>query len=123
MTNAPDALTMNTKKATPAPAKARLPGRGGLALVFGIVALALANFAGAAPFAYVANNGDGNVSLIDLATGSTLTKITVGTSPLGVTQNAAGTKVYVSNFGSSSVSVIDTATNTVSATINVGAEP
>lgn len=123
MTNAPDALTMNTKKATPNPAKAVLTGRRGIALFVGIFALALANFAAAAPFAYVANNGDGNVSVIDLATGSTVTKVTVGTSPLGVTQNAAGTKVYVSNYGSSSVSVIDTATNTVSATITVGSEP
>jgi len=124
MTNASDALTMNQKPATSGTTK--LQGstlRRALALFCSVAALATANV-DAAPFAYVANNSDGNVSVVDLSTGATVTKITVGTNPLGVTLNPAGTKAYVSNFNSGTVSVIDTATNTAApTTITVGNEP
>ena len=50
--------------------------------------------------------------------------ITVGTNPIGVAVNPAGTLAYVANyFSSGTVSVINTATNAVAATITVGTKP
>jgi len=69
---------------------------------------------------YVANNGDGSVSVIATATNTVTTTITVGTSgsgPFGVAVSPDGRKVYVANMGDGSVSVIDAATNAVTATI------
>ncbi len=124
MTNASDALSINTKPATSGTTKSQRPASPRpFALLCGFAALAAASWVQAAPFAYVANNSDGAVSVIDLATGDTVTTITVGTAPVGVTLNPAGTTAYVSNFGSGTVSVIDTASNTATATITVGAEP
>ena len=85
--------------------------------------LLLPGFALAAPFAYIANGGSDNVSVIDSATNSVGPTIPVGSGPIGVAVNAAGTRVYVANLVSNDVSVIDTATNTVVATIPVGASP
>src|SRR5262249_21115823 len=79
----------------------------------------------AAPFAYIADDGASNVSVIDTQTNTIIATITgVGTVPEGVAVTAAGTRVYVTDsVTSGSVAVIDTATNTVMATIPVGAEP
>jgi len=124
MTYASDALSINMKPATSGTTTAqRLASARSFARFCGLVALAAAGCVQAAPFAYVANSSDGDVSVIDVATGNTVTKITVGTNPLGVTLNSAGTKAYVTNFNSGTVSVIDTATNTQTTTINVGAQP
>lgn len=124
MTNASDALSQITKPAMSGMAKSQgSASQRVVALLCGITALVAANFAQAAPFAYVANNSDDNVSVVDLSTGSTVTKITVGTNPLGIKLNAAGTKAYVSNHSDGTLSVIDTATNTASATITVGSGP
>lgn len=67
----------------------------------------------AAPFAYISNQSDATVSVIDTATNTVTTTIPVGQSPLGVAVNSAGTRAYVANFGTDTVSVIDTSTNTV----------
>ncbi|MCW3074880.1 MAG: C-terminal target protein [Flaviaesturariibacter sp.] len=76
-------------------------------------------------FAYIANNLDGTVSVINSATNVVTATIPAGVSPIGVAASADGSKVYVTNnsSGSGSVSVINTATNTVSATIPVGSSP
>jgi YVTN family beta-propeller protein len=78
------------------------------------------------PYAYIANFGNftgTTVTAIDLSTNTAATNIPVGTGPVGVTVNYAGTRAYVSNQQSNSISVIDTATNTVVATIPVGSQP
>lgn len=73
--------------------------------------------------AYTANAGSNNVSVIDVATNSVTATIPVGSTPQGVTENAAGTRVYVTNNGAGTVSVIDTSTNSVTATISGFSRP
>jgi YVTN family beta-propeller protein len=63
----------------------------------------------------------GVVSVIDTATDTVITLVTVGVNPFGVAVSPEGSKVYVTNSGS--VSVIDTATNTVVDAIPVGSGP
>ncbi len=97
-------------------------------IVIGISALVLlmaggASSPSAAPYAYVANFGSNNVSVIDTATNTVTATVNVGNSPDGLAINPAGTRVYVVNTYSHNVSVIDTATNTVTATVNVGYYP
>ena len=99
-----------------------LPARAGILLVLGL----LVGFAvGAAPFAYIADDGASNVSVIDTANNAIVATISgVGTVPEGVAVNPAGTRVYVTNsVAAGTVAVIDTSTNTVIATVPVGAAP
>jgi uncharacterized protein (TIGR03437 family) len=78
---------------------------------------------------YVANQGDGTVSVVSLGQAyqggyQQSTTIAVGTEPHGMVLSASGQKLYVTNTRSSNVSVINTTTNTVTATITgVGPEP
>ena len=83
----------------------------------------LVSIAGAAPYAYIPNYDDDNVSVIDTTTNTVITTVPVGNSPFGVAVNPAGTEVYVTNEFSDNVSVINTTTNTVTATINVENQP
>lgn len=89
-------------------------------VVLCIAAIAVCN-ASAAPFAYISNSGSNTVSVIDTATNTVTTNVTVGAKPTGVAVNAFGTRVYVTNEGSGTVSVIDTSIDTVIATIPTGA--
>ena len=90
--------------------------------------------AGAAPLAYVSNNADGTVSVIDVAPPSgcpiagqsppcVVATLKVGTSPSGVAVNPAGTFAYVANWGDDSVSVIRTSDNNVTTIQAVGFGP
>jgi YVTN family beta-propeller protein len=84
----------------------------------------MASAAEAAPFAYVTNSGSNTVSVIDTATNTVVTTVTVGSgSPQAVAVTPDGKHAYVTIPGSYSVSVIDTATNTVVATVTVGTNP
>jgi YVTN family beta-propeller protein len=98
-------------------------------------------------YLYVANYGDNTVSVIDTATNSVITTVTVGTAspcdgqcgPYGLTVAPDGSRVYVTDSGfqpafnadgsiayyfpETTVSVIDTATYTVTNTIDVGQGP
>jgi len=74
-------------------------------------------------YAYVANYSSGNVSVIDTATNTVVSTITVGTNPFDVAITPNGQYAYVVNVGSSNVSVINTSTNAVVATISVGTSP
>ncbi|MEA2350746.1 MAG: hypothetical protein QOG86_1687, partial [Thermoleophilaceae bacterium] len=51
------------------------------------------------------------------------TPVTVGSTPMGLTTNPAGTRVYVANRDSSSISVIDDATKAVVDTIPISFSP
>ena len=71
----------------------------------------------AAPFAYITNAGSNSVSVMDIATNTVATTLSVGSNPRGVAVSPAGTRAYVTNYANNDVSVIDTATNSVAATI------
>ena len=73
--------------------------------------------------AYVANPGDGTVSVITTATGAVSAPITVGNRPYAVAITPDGKHAYVTNDGDGTVSVITTATGAVSAPITVGNDP
>src|ERR1035437_10056773 len=85
--------------------------------------LMFAGMVGFAQTAYIANNTDGTVSVINVSTGSVSTTITVGSHPFGVSVSHDGNKVYITNINDATVSVINTSNNTVSATIPVGVGP
>ncbi|MGP8259549.1 MAG: MBG domain-containing protein [Acidobacteriaceae bacterium] len=60
----------------------------------------------AGTYAYVANVGNNNVSVIDLASNTVTGTVSVGNSPFGVAVNPSGTYAYVANHGDNTVSVI-----------------
>jgi YVTN family beta-propeller protein len=70
-------------------------------------------------YAYVTNNADNTVSVINVTTNLVVKTIPVGSMPYGVAVNQAGTAAYVTNSGTNTVSVISTATNAVTATITL----
>ena len=74
--------------------------------------------------AYIANSGDGTVSVINTTTNTVVNTISVGRKPFGVAITPDGSKVYIANSGDNTVSVINTATNTVTGSpIAVGTDP
>lgn len=96
------------------------------AWIFSGLALLGGTAAQAAPFAYITNVASNDVSVVDLASNTVTATVPVGTTPIGVAVNLAGTRVYVANggtVGAYSVSVIDTATNTVIATVMLPSNP
>ncbi len=90
----------------------------------------------AGPVAYVADQGDGTVSVIDVASGTVTSTIPVrpsglvsvlGSDPKGVAFAPDGRTGYVvddvPNYTTGYVAAIDVASGTVRATIAVGASP
>ncbi|MGA2506820.1 MAG: fibronectin type III domain-containing protein [Chitinispirillaceae bacterium] len=71
---------------------------------------------------YVANYGDGTITVIDVAANQTST-VTVGSGPRAIAVNPLTNTIYVANFTGTSVSVINGATNTVTATVSVQSYP
>jgi YVTN family beta-propeller protein len=59
-------------------------------------------------YAYVANSGSTNVSVIRTSDNTVVATVTVGTSPYGVAVTPSGAYAYVANTGSANVSVIRT---------------
>ncbi len=80
---------------------------------------------GGSPLAYIANNGDGTVSVINTNTNKVINTITSGFGSFitGVAASPDGSLVYIINEFSSSVAVVSTALNSVIATIPVGSYP
>jgi YVTN family beta-propeller protein len=74
-------------------------------------------------FAYAANAGSNDVSVVDLAADAVVATIPVGATPLRIVVAPDGRRAYVTNGGSNSVSVIDTALRQVVKTIPVGTQP
>ncbi|MGQ9573062.1 MAG: hypothetical protein ACUVX1_12595 [Chloroflexota bacterium] len=72
---------------------------------------------------YVANEGDGTVSVIDGANATVVDTVAVGYMPWALAVNPETNRIYVVNGGDNSVSVIDGATDTVVATLTVGDLP
>jgi YVTN family beta-propeller protein len=77
----------------------------------------------AAPFAYITNQADSTVTVIDTATNNVTATVTVENRLYGVTVTPDGKKVYVTNYGSNNVSAINTTTNMITATVQVGRYP
>ena len=73
----------------------------------------------AAPFAYIPNNGDNTVSVLDISTNTVVATIEGG--GCGVAVNPDGTRVYVTIWNG--VSVINTYTTAIVATIDDWDEP
>ena len=71
---------------------------------------------------YVANPGDGTVTLIDGATDNVVASAKAGSYPQARTVNPATNKIYVANNYAHSVTVIDGATHTAT-TVRVGQGP
>jgi gliding motility-associated-like protein len=73
-------------------------------------------------FAYIANSGDGTLSIINVATNTVVSKITPPNDPFSACISPDGSRGYIGcGGGSSTVAIINTATNTLISTINVGA--
>jgi YVTN family beta-propeller protein/YD repeat-containing protein len=76
-----------------------------------------------AHLAYVTNEGDNSVSVIDTSSNIVVDTINVGDSPVGIAISPDDAFIYVANQFDDSVSVVDTSINSVIATINVGFGP
>src|ERR1700754_2286092 len=72
---------------------------------------------------YVANRGDGTVSVIDGSTRTVTATVPVGFNPEGAAVNPGTHAVYVPNNGDGTVSVIDGSTRTLTPTVPVGKYP
>ena len=83
----------------------------------------LAGAVGAAPFAYITNQGSHDVSVIDLALDKVVATVPVGRSPAGVVAASRSGKVYVSNPDSKTISVIDMRSQRVVDTLAAGSGP
>src|SRR5262245_54825693 len=73
--------------------------------------------------AYVTNQNDNTVSVIDTATNSIIATVPVGSGPAAVAVTPNGRFAYVVNQLSNNVSVISAANNTVVATVPVATFP
>ena len=81
----------------------------------------------AQPYAYIGNNGQTTISVIDLSTNTVVDTITAVDGSLGVAVNSDGSRAYVTHGDFlpvvNEVSVIDTSLNTVIASIPIGGWP
>ena len=77
----------------------------------------------AGEFLYIANNGDGTVSVVDAKGCEVVATIEVGDEPSEANATHDGRHVFISNSGSNDISVIDTQTNTVVKTLPAGERP
>lgn len=80
------------------------------------------------PLAYVPNQNDANVMVLNMATLSLVDTIDITSGPPApvprhVAVSADGTRAYVSNQGTDDLAIIDTATNTIVDTVATGDFP
>ena len=73
--------------------------------------------------AYITNQGDNNVSVVDLYDLKVVKTIKVGTAPLGVTILNEKNLAFVGNVGTDDITVIDTNTDQVINTIKLNTAP
>jgi YVTN family beta-propeller protein len=74
-----------------------------IALVSTAMILMLMSIAGAAPFAYITNQGSNTVSVIDTATGTVSSPVKIGNSPTGVAITPNGAYAHVTNIGTDTI--------------------
>ena len=72
---------------------------------------------------FVANEGDGTVSILSDSNNSLVATVTVGEYPTGVAYDSGKGEIFVTNAGSDSVSVISDSTNKIVANVTVGLGP
>ncbi|MDF2432967.1 MAG: hypothetical protein JWP44_2598 [Mucilaginibacter sp.] len=73
--------------------------------------------------AFITNFNGNSVSVVNTATNSIISKITVGTNPFGVAVSPDGSLVYITNQGGGSVSVVSATADALITTIPVGDYP
>ncbi|ORJ53140.1 beta-propeller fold lactonase family protein, partial [Geothermobacter hydrogeniphilus] len=77
----------------------------------------------AKPFAYIPSSSDNVVTIVDTATNSPVSSLSVGAYPQGVAVSADGSRVYVSCYEGLSVAVIDGTTRQQIASISLPFRP
>jgi YVTN family beta-propeller protein len=99
-------------------------------LVLGIICLivlgTITNVIASGPYAYVTNDADSTVSVIDASKKSVVKTIQLPVNakkPYGIAVSPDGAKAYVANYGSGNVSVINTRTFSIITSIRVGQVP
>ncbi|MGZ5583371.1 MAG: beta-propeller fold lactonase family protein, partial [Usitatibacter sp.] len=85
--------------------------------------LAVATLAGAAPPAYVSNEGSGTISVVDTATDRVTATLKVGAKPRGIAVSRDGRRLYVSDQTGSALVVRDLERGADAATIPLGKSP
>jgi YVTN family beta-propeller protein len=78
---------------------------------------------GEGTYAYITNEYENTVSVINTTTDIIAATVNVGSNPVEIAVSPDGAKVYVANYYGSTVYVIETASNTVTATVDVGDNP
>ena len=73
--------------------------------------------------AYITNQGDDTVSVIDIAQSKVIATVKVGKAPVGVAVSKALQRVFISNVESNNISVIETQNNTVIKSIALKGAP
>jgi YVTN family beta-propeller protein len=76
-----------------------------------------------AELAYVTNEGDGTISVIDPKTKKVVDTISVGKSPKAIAITPNGGEAYVGGARRNSIVVVDTKTKAITSTIDVGKYP
>lgn len=72
---------------------------------------------------FISNQGNGDVTVLDAASGKLLQTIATGKGALGISFSPAKNWVYVANRGEGTVSIIDAATYKVISTVETGSLP
>ncbi len=85
--------------------------------------LTAATVACAAPFAYVANEESGTVSVIDTATDKVVREIAAGKKPRGMALSKDGKRLYVSDQPNNALDIIDTEKGEIVGTVALGESP
>ncbi|MCI0157763.1 glutaminyl-peptide cyclotransferase [Leifsonia shinshuensis] len=73
--------------------------------------------------AYVADQGDGTIKVIDTATQTVSDSWTLGGRPIGLAISPDGQTLYTSDFNANAIRKISTATGTVVGSVTVGTNP
>ena len=73
--------------------------------------------------AYITNQGDNSVSVIDIKATKVIQNIAVGKGPVGVAVSQHLKRAFITNVDSQNISVIDTDTNKVVDTITTSGSP
>ncbi len=90
-------------------------------LALACLALLAASPPARAALAYVTNQGDDSVSVVDTATGAVVQTVGVGAKPAGVAVASDGRHVYVTNPEGRSVSILERRDGRLSAVAEVPA--
>lgn len=101
----------------------RIGSSWGLAAIATAVAVTGSPIAYATPFAYVTNQGDHSLSVIDLATESSTATIRIGEGPAGVAVSKDGQRIYISDPNTRLVYRLDGETHEVRAQAIAGKGP